>query len=208
MFQAKLPDGTLIDDTYPRGYPLIIRLGGGQIIKGLEIGLVGMCIGEVRYITIPPSKAYGTTGIPPLIPPNALIFVKIEMVEIVKVTDQSKPNLQSVPKEKDSNFKIKSSDSTNKQYESVRDGINQKELPHDWGVDSNAEPHPHNGGVTSRTSKNFKVQSGHEKQYWSKNSEGTYDHGKQTEADIESEIRINSEDDKTYYNYDYHNNEL
>ncbi|KAL8451457.1 hypothetical protein Emag_002679 [Eimeria magna] len=50
-------------------------VGAGEIIKGLELGLIGSLEGETRRISIPSQLAYGKRGAPPAIPPNAdLIF--------------------------------------------------------------------------------------------------------------------------------------
>ncbi|OEH78672.1 fk506-binding nuclear protein [Cyclospora cayetanensis] len=49
--------------------------GTGEVIKGLELGLMGCREGETRKITIPSTLAYGKRGAPPSIPPNAdLVF--------------------------------------------------------------------------------------------------------------------------------------
>lgn len=37
-------------------------MGEGWLIKGLDEGLLGMCVGEIRNIIIPPFKAYGEKG--------------------------------------------------------------------------------------------------------------------------------------------------
>jgi len=37
-------------------------VGEGWLIKGMDEGLMGMCVGEVRHIVIPPFKAYGEKG--------------------------------------------------------------------------------------------------------------------------------------------------
>ncbi|KAJ8320759.1 hypothetical protein KUTeg_002346 [Tegillarca granosa] len=53
-------DGQKFDSTYDRDEPLLIQLGMGQVIKGLEKGLLDMCAGEKRKLTIPPRYAYGS----------------------------------------------------------------------------------------------------------------------------------------------------
>lgn len=37
-------------------------LGQGDVIKGMDEGLLGMCVGERRIIIIPPFLAYGEGG--------------------------------------------------------------------------------------------------------------------------------------------------
>ena len=51
-------------------------VGGGQIIKGFDMGVTGMKVGGTRRIIMPPSLAYGATGNSDgTIPPNAaLVF--------------------------------------------------------------------------------------------------------------------------------------
>src|SRR5512132_2560487 len=50
--------GPQFDSTTGRG-PFTFTLGAGQVIQGLDVGLVGMRVGGTRRLVIPPSLAYG-----------------------------------------------------------------------------------------------------------------------------------------------------
>src|SRR5437763_3602406 len=56
-----LTDGKKFDSSVGRG-PFEFKLGGGQVIKGWDQGVVGMKIGGKRKLTIPPELAYGARG--------------------------------------------------------------------------------------------------------------------------------------------------
>ena len=73
-YTGKLDDGTVFDtskestaeeaglaEAQPdREYtPLTVEVGRGQVIEGMEEGLVGLETGETETLTIPPEKAYG-----------------------------------------------------------------------------------------------------------------------------------------------------
>lgn len=52
-------DGSEFDASYNRGQPLSFHVGKGQVIKGWDEGLLDMCPGEKRKLTIQPEWAYG-----------------------------------------------------------------------------------------------------------------------------------------------------
>ncbi|PVI00494.1 hypothetical protein DM02DRAFT_614254 [Periconia macrospinosa] len=67
-------DGSQFDSSYDRHKPFEFTLGVGQVIKGWDQGLVGMCIGEARTLTIPPSFGYGYEDNGPIPSGSTLIF--------------------------------------------------------------------------------------------------------------------------------------
>jgi peptidylprolyl isomerase len=68
--------GKEFDASWKRKEPFQFKLGSGQVIPGWDQGVRGMKVGGRRELVIPAELAYGKTGSPPTIPPNApLVFV-------------------------------------------------------------------------------------------------------------------------------------
>lgn len=82
-YKGTLKDGgNEFDNSYTRGQPLIFTLGVGQVIKGWDQGLLGICAGEKRKLIIPSHLAYGESGSPPTIPPGATLVFEVEAVKV------------------------------------------------------------------------------------------------------------------------------
>ncbi|KAF1945670.1 FK506-binding protein 2 precursor [Clathrospora elynae] len=75
MYKGTLQsDGSKFDSSYDRGSPFKFTIGKGQVIKGWDQGLLDMCIGEARKLTIPPNMGYGYTAHGPIPAGSTLIF--------------------------------------------------------------------------------------------------------------------------------------
>jgi FKBP-type peptidyl-prolyl cis-trans isomerase FkpA len=60
-------------------FPFVVGQG---VIPGFSQGVVGMRVGGIRRVTIPPNLAYGSTGSGSTIPPNATLIFEIELVSV------------------------------------------------------------------------------------------------------------------------------
>lgn len=53
-YTGRLVDGKKFDSSHDRGKTFDFTLGKGMVIQGWEQGLLDMCVGEKRKLTIPP----------------------------------------------------------------------------------------------------------------------------------------------------------
>jgi len=89
-------DNTKFDSSHDRQQPFTFVLGKGQVIQGWDKGLLGMCKGEKRKLTIPSHLAYGDKGAGDLIPGGATLVFDTELVDI-----QDAPAQQNIFKQID-----------------------------------------------------------------------------------------------------------
>ena len=82
-YTGKLTNGTVFDSSLKPGRtPFVFTLGGGQVIKGWDLGVAGMKVGGKRQLTISPELGYGSAGMPPVIPPNATLVFEVELLGV------------------------------------------------------------------------------------------------------------------------------
>lgn len=89
-------DGTLVYESGKE--PIVIRVGSAQLGHGVDRGVVGMLMGEVRQLMIPPAYQPKAGDIP--FPRNEIAIV--EVMRIAYKEPENKPSTEEQPHEPDS----------------------------------------------------------------------------------------------------------
>jgi FKBP-type peptidyl-prolyl cis-trans isomerase FkpA len=75
--------GRQFDSSRDRGSPFAFTLGAGRVIRGWDIGLIGLKVGGLRRLVIPPELAYGNRDVGNgLIPPNSTLVFEVELLGV------------------------------------------------------------------------------------------------------------------------------
>lgn len=80
-YVGMLSDGTVFDESRPRGKAFDFLVGAGQVIQGWEDGLLGMKVGGTRRLVIPSSLGYGAQG-QGSIPGGATLYFEVDLLSL------------------------------------------------------------------------------------------------------------------------------
>ncbi|MDC7689176.1 FKBP-type peptidyl-prolyl cis-trans isomerase [Vogesella indigofera] len=87
QYRGWLEDGTCFDSSYQRGKPFQCVIGSGRVIKGWDLGLIGMRVGGKRKLWVPAHLAYGERQIGTHITPHSNLIFEIELLEVLTRDD-------------------------------------------------------------------------------------------------------------------------
>jgi FKBP-type peptidyl-prolyl cis-trans isomerase len=80
-YEGTLIDGTVFDSTYRQGQPAVMGLDG--LVPGWMEALPKMHVGDTWFIYLPSKLGYGARGAGGVIPPNAVLVFKIQLLGVL-----------------------------------------------------------------------------------------------------------------------------
>lgn len=75
-------EGRLVEDTRQRSREMEVVVGRGDVVPGLDEGLLGLSKGAYRRLIVPSDLAYGAEGSGRNIPPWATLIYDIEILSV------------------------------------------------------------------------------------------------------------------------------
>jgi FK506-binding protein 14 len=102
-YTGTLEDGTKFDSSLDRNEPFKFQIGVGQVIRGWDEGVLGMCVGEKRNLIVPPELGYGDQGAGDVIPGGATLNFEIELID-TEVGPQPVNVFSQIDENKDNNL--------------------------------------------------------------------------------------------------------
>jgi peptidyl-prolyl cis-trans isomerase A (cyclophilin A) len=81
-YEGSLPNGMVFDSSFKRNQPIDFALGVGQVISGWDEGIGLLHVGDHATFVIPSDLGYGSRGAGGVIPPDATLIFKVELVKV------------------------------------------------------------------------------------------------------------------------------
>lgn len=87
QYTGTLEDGTVFDSSTERGKAFQCVIGTGRVIKGWDLGLIGMQVGGKRKLLVPSHLAYGERSMGAHIKPHSNLIFEIQLLEVLTRED-------------------------------------------------------------------------------------------------------------------------
>jgi len=69
-----------IDSSWEKPKPFQFRIGAGEVLKGIDVGVAGMRVAGERRMVLAPEWAYGERGLAELVPGGSTLTIQVYIV--------------------------------------------------------------------------------------------------------------------------------
>jgi len=85
----------VFENTFEKGKPLEMPIEG--VVYGFQEAIKMMGVGDIYEFVIPPSLAFKDEGSGQKIPPNSVLIMKLELVEIISTVEEYRQKMRRPP---------------------------------------------------------------------------------------------------------------
>lgn len=93
--RGELLNGEVFEDTFKSGKPIEVPIEG--VVYGFQETILMMGVGDIYEVVIPPSLAFKSDGSGQKIPPNSVLIMRFELVNIISTVDEYRQKMQRPP---------------------------------------------------------------------------------------------------------------
>lgn len=93
--RGELTDGEVFENTFEKNKPIDMPIEG--LVYGFKKAIMMMSVGDIYEFVVPPSIAFGEDGSGSQIPPNSVLIMKFELVNIISTVDEYRQNMKKPP---------------------------------------------------------------------------------------------------------------
>lgn len=83
-YVATLPDGRSLADSERRGLHYTFVVGFEPLVRPFDSLVRGMAVGDEKAADVASADAFGAEGVPPIVPPQSELKVRLKVLRIVK----------------------------------------------------------------------------------------------------------------------------
>jgi FKBP-type peptidyl-prolyl cis-trans isomerase len=81
-FEVRAENGKPLAGTLERGLPYSFVFGDDRQPKMWADALHGLKVGGERWCVVPPEKGFGRSGVPLVVPPDAVLYIHVWVVAV------------------------------------------------------------------------------------------------------------------------------
>ena len=93
--RGELVNGEVFENTFDKNKPIEMPIEG--LVYGFQEAIQMMGVGDIYEFVIPPDIAFKDDGSGQKIPPNSVLIMKMELVEIISTVDEYRQKMRRTP---------------------------------------------------------------------------------------------------------------